>query len=350
MTGRERIRRLLDRVPVDRTPVLASMIAAAAEMRGIPQNVIHRDPRVNAETLLGVARDLGLDGAYISSDNWIIHSALGGEIDFPEDDEPMGRRPVLDDWGKLDGLAVPDPESAGRMPFMLRAARRAVELNTGGLFLEANVDSGAFAMAGILRGTEQLMLDVSLEPQRVHRLLEFCTRVASAYGAAMARTGVDAVQFGDSTASLVSRQMYDEFVKPYQPPVVEAIRQAGAYPFLHVCGNSTHLSGALAETGATCVEIDAPADLRGTVAAFADRAAVRGNVPTMLLRDGTPDQVERSARQCLEAAGSSRFILSPGCGVPRGTPTENIRALVRVAHETGPPSSPVTEDPVRRPL
>ncbi len=338
MTGRERVRRLLQRKAVDRVPVMASPIGAAAEMRAIAQHRIHQDPEVNASTLLGVCRELGLDEAYISSDNWIIHGALGGEIDFPQDDEPMGRRPVLDEWDKLEDLTVPDPQSAGRMAFMLAAARMAVELNDGELFIEGNVDSGPFQMAGVLRGAEQLMLDVTLEPQRVHRLLEFCTEVAKSYGAAMARMGVDAVQFGDSTASLVSLEMYEQFVKPYQPPVIEAIRQGGAYPFLHVCGSTDHLSSVLAATGAACVEVDGPADLRETLEAFADRAAARGNIPTMLLKDGTVRQVERRARECLRAAEGRRLILSPGCGVPRGTPPENIRALVRVAceHRTPP--------------
>ena len=335
MTGRERVRRLLDGRAVERVPVLASLIAAAAEMRGIPQHLIHQDAETNATTLLGVCQELGLDGAYISSDNWVVHSALGGEVVFPEDDEPWGRRPVIDEWDRLEGLAVPDPGSAPRMRFMLEAARRAVALNRGELFLEANVDSGAFQMAGILRGAQRLMLDVALEPQRVHRLLEFCTEVAAAYGAAMARTGVDAVQFGDSTASLVSRQTYEEFVGPYQRPVIEAIRRAGAYPFLHVCGNSTHLSGLLAAAGAACVEIDGPADLHKTLEAVGDRAAVRGNVPTLLLRNGAVEQVESKAGECLQAAGFRRFILSPGCAVPRGTPPENVRVLVRVACEHG---------------
>lgn len=337
LTGRQRIRDLLDGRPVDRVPVMASMIAAAAELRGVPQRRIHQEPQTNAQVLLGVCRDLGLDGAYISSDNWIIHSALGGAVNFPEDDEPMGRPVVLDDWDKLDGLRVPDPQTAGRMPFMLAAARAAVGLNRGELFLEANIDSGAFQMAGILRGAQQLMVDVLAEPRRLHRLLEFCTQVASAYGRAMAETGVDAVQFGDSTASLIGLEMYRQFVEPYQRPVIEAIRRAGAYPFLHVCGNSNHLSSRLAATGAACVEIDGPADLGRSVQAFADRAAVRGNVPTMLLRDGSVDQVEHAARQCLQAAASGRLILSPGCGVPRGTPPENIRALVRVASQSSPP-------------
>lgn len=333
MTGRERIRNLLEGRGVDRPPVMASMIAAAAEMRGIPQSRIHQDADLNARTLLGVCRDLELDGAYISSDNWIIHSALGGKVHFPEDDEPVGPRPALDDWDKLDEMRAPDPERDGRMPFMLQAARKAVEMNGGELFIEANIDSGPFQMAGILRGTQRLMEDVTLDPDKVHRLLRFCVEVATAYATAMARTGVDAIQFGDSTASLMGTAMYEEFVLPYQPPVIEAIRNGGAFPFLHVCGKSDHLTSQLAGVGAACVEIDAPASMAKAVAAFGNRTALRGNVSTTVLKRGTVAEVEREARACLAAAASGRLILSPGCGVPRGAPPENIRALARVARE-----------------
>lgn len=333
LSGRDRIRRLLDGQPLDRAPVMASLIAAAALQRGIPQRRIHTEPETNAATLWGVCLELGLDGAYISSDNWIVHSALGGRIAFPEDDEPMGYPPVLDTWEKLDALAVPDPERDGRMPFMLAAARHAVALNRGRLFLEANMDSGPFQMAGILRGAQQWMLDIVTEPERAHRLLAFCTQVACAYAIAMARTGVDAIQFGDSTASLIGLPLYEEFALPYQAPVIAAIRQGGVYPFLHVCGNSDHLVTHLASSGAACVEIDGPADLGRALAAIGPRAALRGNVPTMLARDGTADAVARCARACLCTAAGRRLILSTGCGVPRGTPPDNLRALVRVAAE-----------------
>lgn len=336
-SGRERICRLLDGQAIDRTPVMASFIAWGAEARGVPQHRIHQEPAVNSAILLGLSRELKLDGAYLSSDNWIIHSALGGSVTFPKDDEPMGPRPVLAEWDQLEDLRVPDPHADGRMPFMLAAVRRAVAVNQGELFLEANIDSGPFQMAGILRGAEQWMLDIATEPRKARRLLEFCTRIAITYGVAMARTAVDGIQFGDSTASLVSRAMYARFVKPYQRPVIDAIRQAGAYPFLHVCGNSNHLTAALAASGAACVEIDGPADLHQSLRICRNRTVLRGNVPTMIIRDGTASQVAQAARDCLQTAGERRLILSPGCGVPRGTPIANLRALVNAARRYGPP-------------
>jgi MtaA/CmuA family methyltransferase len=333
MTGRERILRLLDRKKIDRPPVMASFIAAGAYWRHIPQKRIHTDPDFNADTIITLSREFGLDGAYISSDNWIIHHAMGGTVIFPEDDEPWGHPAVLTEWDKLSDLTVPDPEKAERMSFMLKAVRKAVELNNNELFLEANIDSGPFMMAGILRGMERFMYDLSLCPEKVHELLRFCTDVVIEYAKAMARTGADGIQFGDSSATLISTEMYEEFVEPYQKPVIDAIREEGVYPFLHVCGNSNHISGHLGSAGASCVEIDSPADLKKTVEFFKDRSVIRGNVDTILLKDGTAGDVCKSAFSCMEDARNSRFILSPGCGVPRETPKENIRALVETAGE-----------------
>ena len=61
--------------------------------------------------------------------------------------------------------------------------------------------------------------------------------------------------------------------------------------------------------------------------------ALLGNVaPLGTLVRGTPEQVYREARACVEkAAGAGGFVLSAGGGASPGTPAENIDALVRAA-------------------
>jgi len=65
-------------------------------------------------------------------------------------------------------------------------------------------------------------------------------------------------------------------------------------------------------------------------AALPDRALM-GNVSPLLLRDGTPAEVEQAARAVIEQAGRRGFVLAPGGGTNAGTPLENIDALVRAA-------------------
>jgi uroporphyrinogen decarboxylase len=333
MIGRERIQRILNNELFDRVPVMAEIIAVGAEWLGINQSKLHKSVDVLVSTELGLSEELGLDGAYISSDNWIIHSALGGLVRYIEDDEPQGCDLVLDEWDKLDDLRVPIPEEAERMSFMLSCARLSVKNNFSNLFIEANIDSGPFQLAGILRGVQQLFLDIISEPLKVCKLLEFCTEVVKVYAIAMARTGVDAIQFGDSTASLINKQMYKEFVEPYQVSVLSTIREAGVYPFLHVCGNSNHILELIATSGASCVEIDSPTNLKDAFNAFSGHTIIKGNISTNMFREGSPQEILQYIKDSLMISKGRPFILSPGCSVSRGTPKSNVDILVKAAKE-----------------
>jgi uroporphyrinogen decarboxylase len=52
--------------------------------------------------------------------------------------------------------------------------------------------------------------------------------------------------------------------------------------------------------------------------------------------DGMPEEVTEAARRCIEVgAPGGRFILSPGCELPRDTPAENLVALVEAARTFG---------------
>lgn len=57
--------------------------------------------------------------------------------------------------------------------------------------------------------------------------------------------------------------------------------------------------------------------------------ALMGNVPpTEVMINGTPEDVEAAARDCIAQAGGIGLILAPGGGTNAGTPAENIDALV----------------------
>ena len=70
---------------------------------------------------------------------------------------------------------------------------------------------------------------------------------------------------------------------------------------------------------------------------YGDRLALMGNLHTtdVMLR-GTPEDVERAARQAIEdAAEGGGFILSTGDQCGRDTPDENIFRLIEAAKRYG---------------
>jgi uroporphyrinogen-III decarboxylase len=57
--------------------------------------------------------------------------------------------------------------------------------------------------------------------------------------------------------------------------------------------------------------------------------------PVNSLLLGSRQQVVDNTRNCLQAAGTSRFVLMTGCGVPPGTALENVKAMVETAEKYG---------------
>jgi uroporphyrinogen decarboxylase len=338
MNGKQRVEAMLLGEQADRVPVLASTLAHAAWMRGVPQSRIHTNATVLAETVLDAARALELDGVYLSSDNWIVHEALGGRVVFPDDDEPWGTHgPLVNQWSDLTALRVPDPQYDGRMPMMLQAARHAVELAKDDLYIEANIDSGPFQLALMMRGAQQGYIDLMEEPDRFSDLMEFGLQAAIAYGRAMARIGVHAIQFGESSASMVGARVFRDLILPYDRRLIAALQAENVKAVLHVCGNSTHLLDSLGRSGADWLEIDALVNLEDAFLAVGSGVTIRGNVDTVLLLNGPVGRVSQAARDCIATAErmGGRLILSPGCGVPKFTPAEHVRALVDAANRYG---------------
>ncbi len=331
MNALERTRAAIRGRPVDRLPCFPILIAPACELMGVKQGAYSQDARVLADTLLR-ARDLtGADGIYVSRDNWVQHEALGGRMTFPEDDEPNGNAPLLSHVREFRRLTVPDPTSAPGMRTVLAAAREVVRHAADRYYLQANIDCGPFSLAAILRGTQNFLMDLFTEdPREIHELLAFCTEVVVAYGQAMIDTGVHGIQYGDATASLVNPEHYRTFVLPYQKTSFSALSGRDCDLWLHICGRTTHILPFVRELDIQGFEVDAMVGLAKASALLGEKIALKGNLDTTFLLRQTPDEVRLATAEMIRSFGrGTGLVVSPGCGVPRMTPLENLRAMMR---------------------
>ncbi len=95
MNSLERTRKSIRGEKIDRIPTFPILLAPACQLLGVKQREYNLDPQIMADTLIK-ARDLiGIDGIYVSRDNWVYHEALGGSIVSPEDDEAYTKETVL---------------------------------------------------------------------------------------------------------------------------------------------------------------------------------------------------------------------------------------------------------------
>jgi uroporphyrinogen decarboxylase len=340
MTGLERTRAAVRGQAVDRVPVFPILLAPACELTGVRQGDYNLDPAVLADTLLRAREMCGFDGIYVSRDNWVYHQALGGSLDFPEDDESFTKTPLLHSVSGWRSLSVPDPERAAGMRTLLAAARRIVAAAGDRFYIQANIDTGPFSLAAVLRGTETFMLDLATADEgELRGLLEFCTETVISYGRAMMATGVHGIQFGDATASLISPTDFERFVLPYERRALTALGGTACDLWVHICGKTDHILPLMPDLPFQGFEVDAKVDLKDARRLLGDRIALKGNLDTTFLLQKSADQVRRESLRILRDGPARGVVFSPGCGAPRMTPLANLRAMVQAAEDHAHSSS-----------
>jgi len=337
MNGYQRICAALQGRRPDAVPVLLHNFMMAAREAGVLMSRYRRDPHTIARCFIEAVEKYGYDGIVVDVDTATLAGAVGVPVLFP-DDEPAichGRR--LNSIEEARGLEPPDVSRYPGIQVWLESVRLLKRHFGDEIYIRGNCDQAPFSLAGAMRGSEDLMMDIS-EPaneEAGRRLLEFCTAATTQFIRLMAQTGAHMVSNGDSPAgpSVVSPRMYSEFAQPYEQRVVGAAHELGLPYMLHICGKTEPILGGMVATGADAVELDYKTDARRARDIIRGRAVFVGNLdPSGVLALGSPALVEGKARELLEVfAGTPRFILNAGCAIPAGTPPENIRAMIRVA-------------------
>jgi uroporphyrinogen-III decarboxylase len=112
--------------------------------------------------------------------------------------------------------------------------------------------------------------------------------------------------------------------------MVDAIHAMGAPVRLHICGNTRRILEGMGKTGCDMIDLDLAALSEGREK-MGPNQVLLGNIhPVHVLRDGTPESVYAAIGECHRQAGP-HYIIGAGCEVPRGTPLENMMALVEYA-------------------
>jgi uroporphyrinogen decarboxylase len=320
---------------VDRRPNFDILMQRAAHHVGRPLSRYYLDHRVLVEANLAVREAFDLDVVQAISDPYREACDLGLDVEWPEDALPVRRSILLADPADAARLGLVAPEDGRRMGDRLEAVRL-LRARVGDDVPVMGWVEGAFALAAVLRGDTNLLLDIHDRPGWLKELLDRLVEVGIAFARAQVAAGAHIVGLGDSMGSLVSPRQYREFVLPYEQRVFAAVREAGAIPRLHICGDTSHLLPDMAASGAQIVDLDWMVDLGRAAEAFSLRGpAPCGNFdPVAVMLHGTPAEVEEAVR-ANAAAGGLRHFSAAGCEVPDGAPEANLLAHARTLRALG---------------
>jgi len=334
MNGRERILAMLEGRPVDSLPVMPITMMFAADQIGAKYYDYATNYRVLADAQVTVAERFDFDYVSVISDPGCEASALGAALKFFPDQPPAvdEENALLKDKATLARLTVPEPDRDERMLNRALAVDK-LKARVGSDKVVEGWIEGPCAEGADLRGINTLMLDFYDDPAFVRDLFEFIVEVELRFARFQVEMGADLIGVGDAAASLVGPKFYNEFVWPYEQKLVGALHAEGIKTRLHICGNTRKILEGMGRLHCSMVDLDWLSPVSEGREKMGPQQVLLGNLdPVRALKEGTPESVYEAVAECHRQAGD-RFIVGPGCEVPRGTPPANLLAMMRYARE-----------------
>ncbi|PHV69528.1 hypothetical protein CS063_15235 [Sporanaerobium hydrogeniformans] len=211
-----------------------------------------------------------------------------------------------------------------------------IKLETGGLF--------EFAWA--LRGYEQFMMDMILEPDIVHFIMNKITEFWCDYvREAMEQAGdkYDMVYTYDDIAAqnslLMSKEMWAEFIKPYHERLNQVIHSYGKTIMYHSCGAVYDMIEDLKKLPIDVLNPIQPRakgmDMKEIKKHFKDVLSFHGGIDIQfVLPKGTKEEVDAAVRHAIDTLGEGGgYILTSAHYIQADTPVENIVEMYKEARE-----------------
>jgi MtaA/CmuA family methyltransferase len=303
------------------------MVAASA---GAPAVLLTRanmedalkDPTLLYEAMRFTVEEMELDFYCLIADLSLEAEACGCQLQFSDRDVPIVVSHPLQESGAPEDLRVPDPQRDGRMPVFLETMRL-LKRESG--MLKTAVVIGPFTLATHLRGTE-VYLDTAMDPETVNLVLGYCTQVIIVYAEALIEAGADMILIAEPAGSQLSPVAYDQFSQAYSMRIIRALSRPC---ILHICGKAGHIVDKMLQAGPAAISID-DVDLPSVVRIAPKNIVVLGNVDTLTLANGSPEEIRTQTIEVLDFVKDRKeYIAAPGCDLAPNTPLENIQAFVQ---------------------
>ncbi|MEI6167090.1 MAG: uroporphyrinogen decarboxylase family protein [bacterium] len=341
MNSKQRVERVIQGAIPDRVPVCLHNFLLVAKEAGISLDQMLTDPVVMAKAHLQAYEKYRHDCILIDYDTTLLAEAMGAVRDHAPGAPGHIAGPAINDLGEVGKLHVVDPDRDGRIPMLLETIRILNREVGGEVSIRGNADQAAFSLAGLLRGTEDFLLDLAGDPDNpaIRELLEVCHQSHLAVHRALIKAGAHFTSLGDSPSGpdVVSPQMFETFARPYHERLVRELSQDGIFTVIHICGNTSAILNQFAAYPECGFELDYKTDAAQAKSRVGSRHVLFGNIdPSGVIGRGTVQHVrEASATLIRQWKPGGRFILNAGCAIPECTPPENISALIDSAREFG---------------
>jgi uroporphyrinogen decarboxylase len=322
--------RPLDRVPI--FPMIAGWVAGNFSDQPLSRLAGNADLLVEAQ--IRAKEAVGYDALFAYADPLYVPQAFGCNIRYAETGPLVDPLPLsMNEFEDLEKIPFPNPQKAGRLPVILDAVN-GLSAYGGGSVPVVGLFEGAFTTACRMIEADLIMRMIIKKRDLLHALLSKVNLFLLNFGRALIERGANVIFVPEPTASssMISPKTFRDLVLPLIQDLTSAL---SAPCILHICGNTAPILNSMEQSGADVLSLDQCMNLSESRQKAPD-VSLGGNVdPVNSLLLGDEKQVVENTLNCLRSAGTSRFVLMSGCGVPPQTPIRNLRAMVRTAVDYG---------------
>ena len=334
MNGYERMKAAMRGEASDYRPIMLHNFLSAVKEAGITFDEFRQNPRKAAEVFIRSTEKYDLDAVLIDFDTATLAGACGCEIAKPTDKASIATKGILDEIQGVYGLKPVRIEDYGSVVHWLETSRLVKEYFGNEKYVRCNCDQAPFSLASMLRGSQELMVDLMDEEreEEIRLLLDYCLDITMQFIKLAVQTGADAVSNGDSVAgpAMISPELYRKFAVPYEKRLAKLAHENGVDYLLHICGDTTKILEIFSELGVDAMELDYKTDMQKMKDTLGDNTTVSGNLdPSGVFLLGTEETVRRETEKLLDVyRGSHRLIACSGCALGPETPEANMRAFI----------------------
>jgi MtaA/CmuA family methyltransferase len=298
----------------------------AAKFNNCTYEEFMTDYRVLVESNIKCLEAIDHDAVGLISDPYRETSAFGAAVEFSGNNNPVCE-PIITSIDDLDLLKNPDVYKSGRTFDRISAAGYYRELLGNDIPIIGWIE-GPLAEAADLRGVNNILADILMEPDFVRKLMDICVITAKDFARAQVEAGCLVIGIGDALCSQMDPETYGSFILPLHQEIIDFIHGFGAFTKMHICGDITHLLPYLALTKTDILDLDWMVDFKNARDECKNDIVLCGNLdPVSVVQKQSPEAISLQSVRLVEEMANTRFILSAGCEITRDTPLEKILAM-----------------------
>ena len=242
----------------------------------------------------------------------------------------------LADWSALDTYQMPDPlvwEERDRAPIDWAEIEREVQERKDDGKLVWGGAGRLFDRLYFLRGWENLMMDLALEPPELARLIDMLEANTTRLVGKWLQIGVDVVSFHTDLATqralMISPASFRRYLKPMFRRIFQKVRSTGTHVYLSSDGHVLEIVDDLVECGVSVHDPQFRANtLEGIVKAYKGKLCANVDLDRQGFAFMTPLEIREQIKQVVDQMAAPEGGLMVAASVwDTNTPVENIAAI-----------------------